>query len=106
MSELYAIQTQQDWTDKVQMAKGKVLVEFFATWCGYCKRQQPVLEECIGEINSLGATVVQVDIDKFPEQAAQYQVTGTPTFVLFEDGIEVNRHPGIMDAQEFAAFIR
>lgn len=73
--------------------KGTVLVEFFATWCGHCQRMAPVVEQ-VKELLAGKAQVVQIDIDKYQDAAAEAQVEATPTFILFRDGKEIWRHAG------------
>lgn len=69
--------------------KGLKLVEFFAPWCGFCQKQEPILEEMdkvwIGQVNS----------ELSPELFEKYKVTSYPTFVLFKDGEEVERFSGV-----------
>lgn len=73
--------------------QGTVLVEFFATWCGHCQRMQPIVEQ-VKELLAGKAQVVQIDIDKYQDAAAEAKVDATPTFILFHDGKEVWRHAG------------
>jgi len=62
-----------------------VLVEFWATWCGYCRKFEPTLDAIRSDYSGR-LKVVKVDIDSNPEIAAQYQVHGTPTLLLFKAG--------------------
>ena len=74
-----------DFSSKVREAEGKVLVEFFATWCPHCQRMQPILDDVAAK--AAGACAVyQVDVDKSPDLAAEYAPNGFPTYVLFMDG--------------------
>lgn len=70
-----------------------VLVDFYATWCPPCKRVAPVLEA--GAKNLAGRVkVMKVNVDKQPGLAAQYQILGMPTAILFQNGEEVERRSG------------
>lgn len=71
---------------------GKKVVEFSTTWCGDCKRIAPDIPEIV---NSFSDTFEFAEIDADDEQdiAAQYNVKGIPTFIVFEDGKEVGRLP-------------
>ena len=73
---------------KDETQKGVKLVEFFTTWCGYCKKQQPELEEMDK------VWIGQVDADKSPAIAANYKVNSFPTFLILKDGEEVERFSG------------
>jgi thioredoxin len=66
-------------------AGGPVLVEFFATWCGSCRRFAPTLEQVAGEYAGR-VPVVKVNADENPELVGRYGVSSTPTLVLFSCG--------------------
>ena len=61
-----------------------VIVDFYATWCGPCKMQAPVLEEL--ENSRANVKVVKVDVDQFPSIAKEYAVMSIPTLLLFKNG--------------------
>lgn len=73
------------------------LVDFFATWCGPCKMQSPILEQVK---NSVGdkANIIKVDIDRNQELAAHYRVQSVPTLILFKGGEVVWRGVGLQQA--------
>lgn len=80
----------------------KVLVDFFATWCGPCKFIGPVLEELADELEA-GRQIIKVDIDQLPQVANQYMVTAVPTMVMFKDGAETGRLVGVHDEDAIMA---
>ena len=69
----------------------KILVDFWATWCGPCMRQAPILEELAGE----GYHIGKVDVDQAPDLAGNYRVMSIPTLILFKNGEEVKRFIGL-----------
>lgn len=73
------------------------LVDFFATWCGPCKMQAPILEQVK---QSLGdkVNIVKVDIDKNQELAARYRVQSIPTLILFKGSEALWRAVGLQQA--------
>lgn len=77
------------------LAMGKVLVDFYASWCGPCKAMAPILEELSQSRNDL--SVVKVDIDEAKEIVEKYQISSVPTLILFKDGTEVARVVGMKD---------
>ncbi len=70
---------------------GPVLVDFYADWCGPCKQMEPVLEAIA---DTTEATIVKVDVDRHQQLAAQFQVRGVPTMLVYEDGEQVERFVG------------
>ncbi len=75
---------------------GLKLVEFFATWCGFCQKQRPVLEE----LSKNNIWIGTVDADKNPEITNKYGIKGFPTFVLFRDGKVISTLPGYHDKSQ------
>lgn len=94
----------QEFQDKVLQSQGKVLVDFFATWCGPCRMLAPVLDEVAAE-KSGEVSVYKVDIDASPEIAAHFDVTSVPTLILFKDGQAVKQTVGAQPKQNLLAFI-
>lgn len=81
-----------------------VLVDFFATWCGPCKMMSPVLEELKQRVGN-SASIIKVDVDKNPQAAASYQVSGVPTLILFKSGKVLWRQSGVIPAGQLETLI-
>lgn len=70
------------------------IVDFFATWCGPCKMQSPILEQVKAVVGD-DANIIKVDIDRNQELAARYRVQSVPTLILFKNGEPVWRTVGL-----------
>jgi thioredoxin 1 len=96
--------TDASFAADVLQAKGAVLVDFWAEWCGPCKTIGPALEEIAGELQGK-LTVAKVDIDDNPMTPNQYGVRGIPTLILFKDGKQVATKVGAMPKSALKAWI-
>lgn len=86
-----------DFTQLINSEK-PTLVDFFATWCGPCRVQAPILENVKNQVGD-AANVVKVDTDKNQELAAQYRVQSVPTLIIFKNGEPVWRASGVQQAE-------
>lgn len=86
-----------------QIKEGVVLVDFFATWCGPCKMQAPVLEELKEDRSDV--KLVKIDVDQETEIAREYGVMSIPTLILFKDGKEVAKNVGFMPKELLVQWI-
>lgn len=83
-----------------EIKDGKVLVDFYADWCGPCRMMSEVLEE-IEEVN-----ILKVNVDKFPKIAQMYGVMSIPTLLLFQNGKIVKSNVGFIDYESLLDFIK
>lgn len=81
---LIEIENKTEFEEKVLNAEGRVLVDFFATWCGPCKMQLPIIDALVEENQNIN--VAKVDIDKNRDIAMEYNIMSVPTLALFENG--------------------
>ena len=71
--------------EQIINAKQPTLIDFFATWCGPCRMQGPIVEELANEMSDK-AKVGKLDVDGAPQTAQKYQVMSIPTLLVFKGG--------------------
>lgn len=81
-----------------------VLVDFFATWCGPCKMQSPIIDEVKQHVGE-SATVIKIDIDQNQQLASQLQVRSVPTLMIFKKGELKWRQSGVFPASELVSLV-
>ena len=94
--------TTDNFETEVLKAEKPVLVDFWATWCGPCRRQAPVVEE----LAEAGYEVGKVDVDKEPSLAQQYKIMSIPTLLVFKEGKETARFVGLTSKTELEAALQ
>ena len=86
-----------------ETAAGLIVVDFWATWCGPCRMQAPVLEEIEGAVPAL--KVCKVNVDEQPELAGQFGVSAIPTLVFMKNGKPVRTVVGFHDYEALEAIV-
>lgn len=84
----------KNFKSEVLEGDGKVLVDFWAPWCGPCKMQTPILEK-IAKSGDLKAKITKLNTDENPETAQNFGIHSIPTIIIFENGSEVERLIGV-----------
>ena len=77
--------TDQTFEDQVLKSTVPVLVDFYADWCGPCKRQGPICEEVAAAIGDK-ARVAKVNVDNAMDVAGKYGIMSIPTLIVFRKG--------------------
>ena len=87
-----------NFEEEVINSNTKVLVDFYADWCGPCKMMSPVIDE-IADENS-NAKVGKVNVDDNQELAMKYNIMSIPTIMVFENGVPKKTFVGVTDKNE------
>jgi thioredoxin 1 len=103
-SEKVVTITQDNFENEVLKSDTPVLVDFWAEWCGPCKRVAPVLDELAGEMDGK-VRIAKLNVDENQQIAYQFQVSSIPTFILFKGGQMADRMMGAMPKSAFQSFI-
>jgi thioredoxin 1 len=93
--------TDQTFDAEVMQSEQPVLVDFSATWCGPCKKLEPIVHEIAGEYDGR-LKVVKVDVDQAPSTAAKFGVMSVPTLLLFRGGAVKDQVVGLVSKQALA----
>lgn len=95
--------TSKNFKSEVLDSSQKVLIDFYADWCGPCKMMGPVVEEIAEERSDV--KVVKINVDNAEDIAIKYQIMSIPTLVVVKDGQEVNRSIGLISKEKIEELI-
>ena len=84
--------------------QGLVLVDFWASWCGPCRMQAPVLEALDAEMGDR-VKICKVDVDEEPQLARKFRVLSIPTLVAIQDGAVKATRVGYTDLDGLKAML-
>ena len=82
-----------------EIKNGKILVDFYADWCGPCKALGEILES-LENIN-----ILKINVDEHQDLAIQFGVMSIPTILLFEDGKQKKKNIGLMNKEDLEHWI-
>ena len=94
---------QNEFDAEVMQAKGLVVVDMYADWCGPCKMMAPVMDSLSEDYDDV--KFVKVNVDNNPELAAKFGVQSIPNFVFIKDGQKVDQVVGARDSESFEGII-
>ncbi len=103
MGEIKTI-TVDNFEKEVLQAKGKVLLDFWASWCGPCRMLSPVIDEIARENPDL--IVGKVNVDEEGALSRKFRVMSIPTLIVFDKGEVVNKNVGFINKLQVEALLR
>ena len=95
--------TSDNFEENVLKSDKPVLIDFWASWCGPCQMQSPIIDEIDKEAE--GITVAKVNVDEEPELASKYGIMSIPTILVFKDGICASTNVGLHSKQQLLEII-
>ncbi len=96
--------TAQNFERTILDTDGLALVDFWASWCGPCQMQSPVIEELSEELDDV--IIGKVNVDEQPQLAMQFEVMSIPTLLLFRNGECISEQVGYHSKRDLLALIR
>lgn len=94
-----------DATFEAETKEGLVLVDFWATWCGPCRMQAPILEKLSEELSDDELKILKIDVDENPETARAFGIMSIPTLLFKKDGQVVKQVAGVHTAAQIKAIV-
>jgi thioredoxin 1 len=103
-SEKVTVLTDTNFDDSVNQAQTPVLVDFWAEWCGPCRRMAPTIDALADEYQGR-VTVAKMNVDENPMVPGRYNIRGIPTLLLFKGGEMVEQVVGLADKDSLKRMI-
>ena len=95
--------TKDNFQAEVIEAKGTVLIDFWASWCGPCRMLSPIVDQVAEEHPDI--KIGKINVDEEPELASQFDVMSIPMLVVFKDGQKVNESVGLIPKEKVEELI-
>lgn len=94
--------TNQNFESEIK--NGVSLVDFWAPWCGACRMMMPVFEQFAGRINNIN--MYKFNISEEEQIPTRFNISAIPTFILFNDGKEIERIVGHTNVKALTDLVR
>jgi len=97
--------TSENFNKYINESKKPFIVEFWATWCGFCLKQNPILEK-FAERHKEKINFARVNIEESQELAQKYGAFSIPSFIIFKNGKEIEHIRGFQDENKLEMIAR
>ena len=104
MSNVKKVTTDTFRKDVIESDK-PVIVDFWAEWCGPCKKLSPILEEVAEELDGQ-VTVAKVNVDEERNLGAMFQIMSIPNVLIFNHGEKVDEFVGLRSKDDIVAQVK
>ena len=104
MSNVKKVTTETFRSDFIEADK-PVVVDFWAEWCGPCKKLSPILEEVADELDG-EVTIAQVNVDEERNLGAMFQIMSIPNVLIFNNGEKVDEFVGLRSKDDIVAQVK
>ena len=95
--------TAENFRSEVLEAKGTVLIDFWASWCGPCRMLSPIVDAVADEHPEV--KVGKVNVDEQPALAQQFDIMSIPTLITFKDGKPLHQSIGLIPKEQVEALL-
>ena len=97
--------TSENFENEVKKAKGTVIVDFYADWCGPCKMMSPIIDKIAEELGE-SVKVGKVNTDENMELAEEFGIMSIPTIIIFKNGEISKVFNGVTDKNEIIEAVK
>ncbi|MBR3424355.1 MAG: thioredoxin [Clostridia bacterium] len=95
--------TSSNFEEEVISSDKKVLIDFWAAWCGPCRMMSPVIDEIADEVENV--KVCKVNVDEEPSIAAKYEIMSIPTLLVIDNGEVTGKSIGAVPKESVLSLI-